>query len=143
MSAGALTEADRRAGWRTVVPEWQLERLDTKLGTVQCVAYLKQQNQCVGSVGACEDGPYPEYSRWVDLDSRRGALVRVRRSRNGHDELLREGYVAWNELANLSTLGALEIKHGPFDKKDPLLPERSAGRPARDPQPGEQVRLFA
>ena len=136
MSAGALTEADRRAGWRTLVPTWTVERLDTKLGTAQVVPILKAGSQCVGSVSGCEDGPYPEYARWIERCPR-GAHVRVEHL----DETIREGYVVWNELANLTTFAALELRYGPLDPND-LMPERSAGRAAREPRPGEQITLF-
>jgi hypothetical protein len=138
MTPGLLTAADRVAAWRIAVPRWFLERLDTRLGTASVVPLLKTNGQCYGSVSDCEDGPYAEFSRWIER-SPKGMHVRVYqhtpetdqefRSSTSADRgdtgiLLREGIVPWNELANRSTVAACEIRHE-----------------NREPQPGEQLAL--
>jgi hypothetical protein len=123
VSPTPLTDADRVQAWRVAVPDWFLRELDTSLGTASVVPLLKAQSQCYGSVSNTpEDGPYPEWSRWIERCPK-GMHVRVY---HGEDELLREGFVVWNELANRSTVAACELRHA-----------------TREPQPGEQVPLFA
>lgn len=111
MPPSGLTDADRKAAWRSLVPVWMIERLDVRLGTADVAKVLKTQGQVLGTVSGCEDGPYSEWSRWVDRCPR-GAHVRVYRGGSRDGDLVREGYVAWNELANRTTCAALRLKYG-------------------------------
>ena len=103
-----LTDADRDAAFHALIADYWIEWLDTRLGTADVVQWLKgHSSHPLGSVSTAEDGPYPEFSRWIERCPR-GAHVRVYRNHGDDGEkLLREGYVTWTELANRTTVEAL------------------------------------
>jgi hypothetical protein len=97
-----LTQPDIDAAFDAAVPPGFLERLDTRLGTVDVVRLLKSRGQ-VWHVGShCDDGPFPEWCRRIDRTPR-GFEVSVRHG----DEVVRAGVLPWNRLANMATLRAL------------------------------------
>lgn len=96
------TEADLKLAFSRIVPDWFLDRLDTRLGTADVVPLLKQAGTLAVSADV-PDGEYPEWSHHVECTSR-GYSVQVIH----HEEVVREGLLAWNNLANRSTIGALE-----------------------------------
>lgn len=112
-----LTEEDVEAAFRMACPGWILENLDTGLGTAGAVTWIKGHGQCWGAAAGCEDGPFsdgenPEW--WARCVERIPAGVSVRvvhEYRDGRPtEVIREGRVVWNQLANMATIAALELR---------------------------------
>ena len=123
-----LTIADVEAAFRVAVAGWMLDRLDTRLGTADCARWIRSMLQCVGACSQCEDGDYPEWSRWVTQE-KKGFLVTVKHHLpEGVEEVVREGLVVWNRLANMATIRACER-------------QREQHRAAAEPLPGEQLVL--
>ncbi len=131
MTTAPLTDDDVDRLFRVVVPDWLIERLDTKLGTDKVVPLIKQHGT-YGHSGATPDGPYsdgrnPEW--WA---------FRVERDTHGFDaeviheyrddrptEVLRAGRITWNRLANMSTIAALELKRRAREEARDELAQRS------------------
>lgn len=121
---GPLSDRDVERVFGLVVPSWELERLDTRLGTAEVAKQLRSRHGTVGGVTGVEDGPYagPErFSLWYDCDGRRGVDVRIERHAGEEREVLRAGRVSWNRLANMATIEALR---------------------RRAPRPGDQLSLL-
>lgn len=100
-----LTEDDIEAVISYIVSDWKLERLDSSLGTKDAVAWLQSLGVRMGSVSGCDDLPYPEWARWIDVDTR-GAHVRVEH----HQEVVREGRVSWSLIANRAIIAACQLR---------------------------------
>lgn len=129
MTPAPLTEADRHAAWQLAVSHLDLDRFDTRLGTDQAVKAIRAGAQCYGSCGPSEDGPYsdganPEWwARRMDRTDRGVRVTVLHEHRDGRPgEVLRDGVVGWNELANRTTFAALGLR-------------------PREPRPGEQLAL--
>ena len=145
-----LLERDIERAFELVVADWQIERLDTKLGTEDCARYLKSMNQVVGCSTVLHDDegnelPYGGHQEsWCfKLDARsKGIEVQIIHSAEYHgpewsieglsewveaikagETILREGRISWNRFANMATVAACEL------------------RGAREPEVGEQLAL--
>jgi hypothetical protein len=121
-----LTADDVEQLFRLVVPEWRLDRLDTRLGTQTVAQLLKAGGDGAhGGVTAVPEGlPYASRDRadwwsWHYDRVPQGFDVKVEHDHRDRDpEVLRQGRVSWSRLANMATLKALM---------------------RRDPRPGEQT----
>lgn len=100
------TEADLKLAFARIVPDWFLDRLDTRLGTVDVVPLVKHASTWA-VVADTPDGEYPEWAHRVERTSR-GYSVTV----THYQEVVREGMIGWNNLANRSTIRALERRRG-------------------------------
>jgi hypothetical protein len=116
MTPAPLTDRDVDQAFGRIVAGWMLERLDTRLGTVDCVAYLKSTAQLWQWGTGVDDGPFPEYAQ------------HGRRTPKGYDVsidragvTLRAGSLPWNRLANMATVRACELKHR---DREPLVGEQ-------------------
>lgn len=123
-TVGTLNEQDIADAFRSAVPPWRIEHLDTKLGTAEVVKILKDGgNGSYGGVGPCEDGPYDRYSRRIDREAK-GFRVKVKDKRGKTEKIIREGMVTWNQLANMATGAALELQRKIREEMDEVTPEQ-------------------
>lgn len=143
-----LLERDIERAFDLVVPDWQIERLDTRWGTKDCERYLKASNQVVGVNTVCldDDGnelPYGGHQEsWTfKVDARsKGIEVQVIHHAEYHgpewaidnidawleavregETVLRAGRISWARFANMATITACE-RHGPGREVDTQLP---------------------
>lgn len=161
-----LTERDIERAFGYVVPDWQIERLDTTMGTEQCAKYLKSMNQVLGvcTIALDEDGeklPYggtqESWSFHVDARSK-GIEVRVEHHAEYHGPdweedrqawhdavragitILRAGKLPWTRFANMATIAACELKYaGGEGESRGCAPAGGWGRPA---DVGDQLSLI-
>lgn len=165
-----LLERDIERAFGLVVPDWQIERLDTSLGTEDCARYLKDHNQVVGvtTVAIDDDGnelPYGgEQESWCfKVDARsKGIEVWVMHHaaydgpewsmetmqewsaiRRQGETVLRHGRISWNRFANMATVLACELKYaGGEGESNGCAPAGGWGRrPPESFERGEQLTL--
>jgi hypothetical protein len=113
----ALTEHDVDRAFARIVPTWMLERLDTRLGTVGCVAVVKTSGVWMWGTST-DDGPFPDYAFHGSRTSK-GFDVEVTHG----DVVLRAGRLPWNRLANMATIRACEVQRR---DREPLVGEQLA-----------------
>lgn len=165
-----LLERDIERAFELVVPDWQIERLDTRWGTEECARYLKGANQVVGvHTHALDDEghalPYggTRESWTFTVDARaKGIEVAVLHhaaydgpewSIEGLDEwlsarragktVLRSGRISWNRFANMATHAACELKYA-GGEGTPMDSAPAGGwgrRPPESFERGEQLTL--
>jgi hypothetical protein len=124
-----LTEADLQFAFDRIISPRLLEMLDTKMGTVDTVRWLKSRMTNYGGTGTSPDGPYsnrgnPEYWAFRFEQEKRGFLLQfVHCVRGGSSTVLREGLMRWNNLANRATIAACEARHETPPITDGLVKE--------------------
>lgn len=136
-----LTDADVELCLDIALPEWVLERLDTRWGTERCVGFLKSLSQCRGVCTDVPEGlPYsdgknPEWWAFRCEQETKGYRVWVMHEfRDGRPaETVREGRLPWNRIANNATGRAFKRFGSSSDRAGFALDV--------PPAPGEQLAL--
>jgi hypothetical protein len=128
-AAAPLTELDVDRAFSFAVPSWLVERLDTRLGTVDVVKLIRNGGcGCHGVVTHEGDLPYggpkpgrPTFCFKLDRTSKGFDVNVIRHEAGDVDVMLRSGSIPWNRLANMATIRALELRH---ETRDPLVGEQ-------------------